>query len=135
LRAQQLDELMARREQLLASNRRWLGPAVGLSLGLLSLIIGAAVWAEGLDYLGPLCDDECPEVEKKGDRLLISGLSLMVIGTALTIVSTPMLIVRRGRESRLRGVERTIKNLGGQLTLAPVLAPRAGAGLCARFVF
>jgi hypothetical protein len=134
-RAQQLNELMTQRERLLASNRRWLGPTLGLSLGVLSLVIGAVVWAKGLEYMGPACDDECPEVEKKGDRLLISGLSLMVIGTALTIVATPMLIVRRSREARLRGVERTIKNLGGQLTLAPMLAPRAEAGLCARFVF
>jgi hypothetical protein len=135
VRAQELMSLAAQRERLLASNRRWQLPTVGIALGIVSIAIGANQFASAVGLWASDCSDDCGNDEVEADRRSRAGAALITIGSTLFLVSMPLLIVWGSRASRLRDVERAITRLGGKLTLTPALLPRAEVGLRARFAF
>jgi hypothetical protein len=136
LRAQELTRLTSARAELLAKNRRWQVPVAGLALSVFSIGIAANQLMSGFALVGGDCpDDECSEDDEKADRQISVGFGLLLGGVALFCASVPMLAVRSARARRLGRVEEAITRLGGKLTLAPLLAPRAQAGLRVRLAF
>jgi hypothetical protein len=137
-RAYELARLYDQRDALRATNRRWQVPAVGLSLGVASILTGATMMmlrnAPGAcscyDYV---CSDGCSDgVNWAMDR---AGMVMLPVGGALVLINTPLLIVRAVRSRRLHATEATIRRLGGELSLLPLLTPRGDAGLGAKVAF
>lgn len=117
-RAQEIIHLRVRRQDLLASNRRWQVPAVGLGLGVSSLVIGGIVFATAWGYNDSCAgsDYSCGDFEYRRSRD-VTGLIMMPLGAALVLTSVPMLIVRVVRHNRLKRVERSLAFLGQHASL------------------
>jgi hypothetical protein len=110
--AQEVLRLRVHQNQLLASNRRWEVPAIGLGVGVSSLVIGGIVFATAWSDTGycyssyGTCEGDDYNVAR--DR---TGLVMMPLGAALVIASVPMLIVRVVRHKKLKRVERALTYL------------------------
>lgn len=126
-RAQELALLAVQLEQQRAANRRWRPAALGLTLGLASIIAGSVTFARawGMSY------DDCNDCDGYNQTMDRAGLVLIPVGAMLTLVSAPLLIIRVARTRRVHLIEQTIVRLGGRLSLAP----QGGTGLTARLMF
>ena len=108
-REQELIRLRVRQQELLVSNRSWQVPAIGLGLGISSLVIGGIVFRSAWDteydcaYDYGYCDDDYNQTR---DR---TGLVMMPLGAVLTIVSVPMLVIRVVRHQKLKRVDRALE--------------------------
>lgn len=116
-RQKELARLYALRAKQLTYNRRWLGPAITLGLGALTMITGGLLFAHSVEDVGACDEDEdCGNT----DRVFGAGLVMMIfIGPLTLLVSSVLLVARRTRALQLRNTESAIHRLRGQVSLTP----------------
>jgi hypothetical protein len=129
VRQHELDRLYAQLTRQRATHHSGLVPLIGLGLGLATAVAGGTLLVDSLSDVGDLPCEEDNQPCGSNDRKGYAGATLLAIGLPMILVSIPMLIVRGRREARIRATETAIRQLGGQLSLAPTLGPRGDAGL------
>ena len=103
-----------RHHDLLATNRRWQVPAIGLGLGVSSLIVGGILFATSWDSYPRSCGSyeygyyHCDDDYDFNRTREAAGLVMMPLGALLVLASAPMLAVRVVRHRRLKRVERSL---------------------------
>lgn len=134
-RAEESLRLRMARDHLLSRNRRWQLPAIGLALGVSSIVAGAVVFISSQHVGDPLSScGSCSNGDYDKAPWSV-GVGLITLGSLLAVVSAPMLAVRLARSLRLRTLERRLDPRTARLLLAPQLRPREHAGLAATFRF
>jgi len=106
--------LRLRHHDLLATNRRWQVPAIGLGLGVSSLIAGGILFATSWDSYSGSCYSYdydyhgCDYDDGYNRTREAAGLVMMPLGALLVLASAPMLAVRVVRHRKLKRVERSL---------------------------
>lgn len=126
-RAQELARLHALLEKQRAKKHSWIGPTITIVFGIATLTAGAILFTSYENSLD--CDDEDEQACKSADNKFGAGLLMMPFGMAAILVGIPMLITRGVRVARIQATETAIRQLGGQISLAPSLGPRGDLGL------
>lgn len=123
------------RDLLLSRNRRWQVPAVGIGVGVASIVVGAVVFISSQHVGDPLSScGSCSDGDFDKAPFGV-GVGLLTLGSLLVVVGLPMFAVRLGRELRLRTLERRLGYLATSISLVPQVKPSEHVGLAATFRF
>ncbi len=146
--AQETLRLRLSRDYLLTTNRHYVRPAIGLGLGVASIVTGVTLFilswnVDANAHVSHTCSSETgkcvthgniPDSGPQNRAVRDAGIGILALGMALTLVSAPMLTVRVVRHFRLKRIQHKLDWLEKRASFIPRLQPRHAA-LSLRFTF